>query len=106
MASLVAQMVKNPPAMQETWVQSMGWEDPLDFIPTPVFLPGESHGQRSLVGYSPWCHKESDTTETNTNRVMAKSLIVTPVTLKTPSLKGQINRNKELPGSQHPSKLS
>ena len=32
-------------------------------LPTPVFLPGESHGQRSLVGYSPWGHKESDTTE-------------------------------------------
>ena len=31
--------------------------------PTPVFLPEESHGQRSLEGYSPWCHKESDTTE-------------------------------------------
>ena len=31
--------------------------------PTPVFLPGESHGQRSLVGYSPWGHKDSDTTE-------------------------------------------
>ena len=31
--------------------------------PTPVFLPGESHGQRSLAGYSPWDHKESDTTE-------------------------------------------
>ena len=31
--------------------------------PTPVFLPGESHGQRSLGGYSPWPHKESDTTE-------------------------------------------
>ena len=31
--------------------------------PTPVFLPGEPHGQRSLVGYSPWGHKESDTTE-------------------------------------------
>ena len=31
--------------------------------PTPVFLPGESHGWRSLVGYSPWGHKESDTTE-------------------------------------------
>ena len=30
---------------------------------TPVFLPGESHGQRSLAGYSPWGHKESDTTE-------------------------------------------
>ena len=31
--------------------------------PTPVFLPGEPHGQRSLVGYSPWGHKESDVTE-------------------------------------------
>ena len=31
--------------------------------PTPVFLPGESHGERSLVGYNPWGHKESDTTE-------------------------------------------
>ena len=31
--------------------------------PTPVFLPGESHGQRSLAGYSPWGRKESDTTE-------------------------------------------
>ena len=32
--------------------------------PTPVFLPGESHGQRSLVGYNPWSHKESDTEST------------------------------------------
>ena len=32
-------------------------------VTTPVFLPGEFHGQRSLVGYSPWGHKESDTTE-------------------------------------------
>ena len=31
--------------------------------PIPVFLPGDSHGQRSLVGYSPWGHKELDTTE-------------------------------------------
>ena len=31
--------------------------------PTPVFLPGESHGQRSLVGYNSWGHKESDMTE-------------------------------------------
>ena len=30
--------------------------------PTPVFLPGESHGQRNLAGYSPWGHKESDRT--------------------------------------------
>ena len=32
-------------------------------IPTPVLVPGKSHGQRSLVGYSPWGCKESDTTE-------------------------------------------
>ena len=58
-------MVKNLPAMQETWVQSLDQEDPLekDWQPTPVFLPGESHGQRSLVGYSPWSYKESDTTK-------------------------------------------
>ena len=64
-ASLVAQTVKNLPAVRETWVQSLGWEDPLDkeWQPTPVFLPGESHGQRSLAGYSPWSRKESDTTE-------------------------------------------
>ena len=43
-ASLVAQLVKNPPTMWETWVQSLGWEDPLEkgMEPTPVFLPGES----------------------------------------------------------------
>ena len=54
-ASLVAQMVKNPPEMQETWVQFLGREDPLEKrMATPsVFLPGESHGQRSLAGYSP-----------------------------------------------------
>ena len=51
--------------MQETSVQSLGWEDPLEeaWLPTPVFLPEESHGQRSLVGYSPWGRKELDTTE-------------------------------------------
>ena len=50
-ASLVAQMVKNLLARQETWVRSLGKEDPLEkemAIPTLVFLPGESHGQRSL----------------------------------------------------------
>jgi len=48
-------MVENLPAMRETQVQSLGQEDPLEeeMAPTPVFLPGESHGQRSLVGYSP-----------------------------------------------------
>ena len=54
--------------MQETWVRSLHREDPLrrEWQPTPVFLPGESHGQRSLVGYSPWGRTESDTTETLT----------------------------------------
>ena len=43
--SLVAQMVKNLPAMQETWVQYLGWEDPLEKgMATQVFWPGESHG--------------------------------------------------------------
>ena len=49
-ASLVAQMVKNPLAKQETQVQSLGWKDPLEkeeWLPTLVFLPGELHGQRS-----------------------------------------------------------
>ena len=47
--------VKNLPAMQETKVQPLGWEDPWrrEWQPPLVFLPGESHGQRSLAGYSP-----------------------------------------------------
>ena len=61
----MAQMVKNLPTMQETRVLSLIKKIPWrrEWLPTPVFLPGESHGQRSLVGYSPWGHKESDTTE-------------------------------------------
>ena len=52
------------PAMWETWVRYLGQEDPLEKgMASPVFLPGESHGQRSLVGHSPWGHKESDMTE-------------------------------------------
>ena len=49
----------------ETWVRSLDWEDPLEEVwqPTSVFLPGESYGQRSLVGYSLQGHKESDMTE-------------------------------------------
>ena len=64
-ASLVAQMIKNPPAIQETGVCSLGWEDSWrrEWLPTPLFLPGEFHGQRSLVGYCPWSCKESDKTE-------------------------------------------
>ena len=58
----MAQSVKNPPAMQEPRVRSLSWQDPPE-KETPVFLPGKSHGQRSLVGYGPWGHKKSDTTE-------------------------------------------
>ena len=61
----MAQKVNNLPAMQEAWVQYLGWEDPLEKegLPTLVFLPEEVHGQRSLADYSPWGCKESDTTE-------------------------------------------
>ena len=50
--------------MQETWVPSLGQEDPWrrKWQPTPVSLPGKSHEQRSLAGYSSEGHKESDTT--------------------------------------------
>ena len=48
-------VVKNPPAMQEMQVQSLGQGDPLEkeMQPAPVFWPGKSHGQRNLAGYSP-----------------------------------------------------
>ena len=57
-------MVKKLPAVRETQVRSLGQEDPLEeeWQPTPVFLPGKSSGQGSLVGYSLWDHKESDRT--------------------------------------------
>ena len=65
MASLVAQTVKRLPTMRETWVRSWIGKIPWrrKWQPTPVFLPGKSHGLRSLVGYSPRGRKESDTTE-------------------------------------------
>ena len=50
-ASLIAQLVKNPPAMQETSVQFLGQEK--EMATHSIFLPGESHGQRRLEGYSP-----------------------------------------------------
>ena len=63
--SLVAQTVKRLSTMRETGfdpqVGKMPWRR--EWQSTPVLLPGESHGQRSLVGYSPWRRKESDTTE-------------------------------------------
>ena len=72
-AALIAKLVKNPPAMQETpvWflVRKIPWRR--DRLPTPVFWPGEFHGL-----YSPWGHKESDMTEwlshTHTNTHKSK----------------------------------
>ena len=57
--------IKNPPAMQEMSVQSLGQKDSLEegWLLTPVFLSGEFHGQGSLEGYSPLGCKESGTTE-------------------------------------------
>ena len=61
-------VMKNSPANEggmrpgfSPWVGKIPWRKA--WQPTPVFLPGESHGQRSLTGYSPWGHKESDTAE-------------------------------------------
>ena len=63
--SLMAQMVKNPPIMQkprfDPWVKEIPYRR--EWQPTPVFLPGEFHGQRRLVGCSPPDHKELDMTE-------------------------------------------
>ena len=58
-------MVKNLPAVHETWVQSLGQEDALEkgMATHSNILPGEFHGQKSLVGYSPWSCKELDMTE-------------------------------------------
>ena len=64
-ASLVAQLKKNLPAMQETQVQSLGWEDLLEkkMATHSTILPGKFHTQRSLVCCSPWGCKELDRTE-------------------------------------------
>ena len=55
---------KNSPAVRETRVRFLGWKIPWRRAeqPTPLFLPGESHGQRSLEGYGPLGHKELDMT--------------------------------------------
>ena len=66
-ASLVAQKVKDLPVMGEggpgidPWVRKIPWRRA--WLPTAVFLPRESYGWRSLAGYSPWGHKDSDTIE-------------------------------------------
>ena len=62
---MVAPTIKRLPTRPETqvhpWVAKFPWRR--KWQPTPVLLPGESHGWRSLVGYNPWGHKELDTTD-------------------------------------------
>ena len=64
-ASLGAQTVKNMPGMQRPgfnpWMVKNSWRK--EWLPTPIFLPGEFHGQRSLAGYSPCGYKESGMSE-------------------------------------------
>ena len=81
-ASLVAQLVRNPPAMRETWVWSLGWEDPLKgkATHTSVFWPGEFHGL-----YSPWSCKESDTTERLSRSLFPRSKCLLISGLQSPS---------------------
>ena len=77
----MAHLVKNLPTMWETWVRFLGgkilWRR--EWLPTPVFLPGKSHGQKSLTGHSPWGCKELDMTErltlNSTERYSPKSLL-------------------------------
>ena len=58
-------MVKNLPVVQGIWfhpcIRKIAWR--MEWLPVPTFLPGEFHGQRNLVDYSPWRHRESDKTE-------------------------------------------
>ena len=65
MASLVAQLVKNPPAMLETWVPSLGWEDPMEegMATHSIILAWRIPGTGDPGGCRLWGHTESDTTE-------------------------------------------
>ena len=71
-------MVKNPPANAgDTWVRKIPWSRLGQ--PTPVFLPRNFHGQRSLVGYSPWGHKESDTTEHTCTLICSLDVVISNI---------------------------
>ena len=82
-ASLVAQTVKNLPACRrpglDTWVGKIPWRK--EWLPTPIFLPGEFHVQRSLAGYRPWGCKQSNTNEQLTPR---KRKVHSPLLLTLP----------------------
>ena len=82
-ASLGGSVVKNLPAKAgngfDPWVGKIPWRRV--WQPTPVFLPGESHGQSSLAGYSPWGRKELDTTEHTHTLMMRTGQLMLPIFL-------------------------
>ena len=72
-ASLIAYLLKNLPAMQETGVRSPSWKWQF----TPVFLPGKSHGWRSLADHSPWGHKNrAQLSDQSTTTPSCKNMII------------------------------
>ena len=73
--------VKNLPAIQRTWVHSLGQKDPLEkgMATHSTVLAWRIHGQRSLVGYNPWGHKDSDMTEQLTQPARIKVNIFSPL---------------------------
>ena len=84
-ASKMALVVKNPPANAgdnnrrgfDPWIGKIPWSR--KWQPTLVFFPGKSHGQRSLVGYSPWGHEKSDTTEQLTLKTLWPYFLLQPL---------------------------
>ena len=73
----MAETVECQSTMQATWVQSLGWEDPLEkeMATHSIFLPGKSHGQKNLAGYSPWVRKESYMTQHEDTHIPTQSTI-------------------------------
>ena len=88
-------MIESLFAVLETQVRSLGQEDPLEkeMATHSVFLPGESHEQRSLVGCSPWGRKESDTTERLNNNSIHSSIIHSSQKVQAPYMSINEQRN-------------
>ena len=93
--SLVAQTVKNLPEMKGTWftlwVGKILWRS--KWLPTPVILPGEFHGERSLVGYSLWGCKESEITKLVNNTSVALNTLTLP-NLAPPSISRTVSSSQ------------
>ena len=82
-------MVKNPPAMQETDLIPVSERSAGEGIgyPTPVFLPGELHGQKPLVDYSTWSCKESDMTEQLSLSLSTRASLVAQMVKNPPAMR-------------------